>query len=70
LDYTTGVGLCLYIGLEQNGEGNLSFAIIGVHVDDLILTSNANDFLEELNQELMANYKMTNLGDLSWCLGI
>ena len=38
--------------------------------DGLILTSNSSNVLELVKQELMSNYEMTNLGDLSWCLGI
>ena len=56
---------CLHVRLEQDGKSILSFEIIATYVDDLILTSNSSDLLELIEQELMANYKMTDLGDLS-----
>jgi len=48
----------------------VSFAIIAITVDDLILTLTSDELLQLIKQELMANYKMTDFGDLSWCLGI
>ena len=61
---------CLYVRLEQDGRGNFSFPIIAIYVDDFILTLNSSNLLELMKQELMVNYNMTDLGDLSWCLGI
>ena len=61
---------CLYLRLQQDGKGNLSFAIIANYFDNLILTSISSNLLELVQQEVMAKNKMTDLGDLSWCLGI
>ena len=58
---------CLYVRVEQDVKGTVSFAI---YVDDLILTSNSDELLELIKQKLMANFKMTDLCDLSWCLAI
>jgi hypothetical protein len=46
------------------------FVIIALYVDDLILTSNSSDLLSKVKVSLKENYKMTDLGELSWCLGI
>jgi hypothetical protein len=56
--------------VEQDVKGTVSFAIIAIYVDDVILTSNSNELLELIKQKLVANYKMTDLSDLSWCVGI
>jgi hypothetical protein len=56
---------CLYVRVEQDVKGTVSFAI---YVDDLILTSNSDELLELIKQELMVDYKMKDLGNLSWCL--
>ena len=49
---------CLHVRLEQDGKGNLSFAIIAIYDDDIILTSSLSDLLELVSQEVMVNYKM------------
>ena len=33
---------CIYVRLKQDDKGNVSFAIIAIHVDDLIVTSNSS----------------------------
>ena len=54
--------------MEQDVKGTVSFAIIAIYVDDLILTSNSDELLVLIKQELMNIDKMIDLGDLSWCL--
>jgi len=44
--------------------------IIALDVDDLIPTSNSSDLLSKVKAGLKENYVMTDLGELSWCLGI
>jgi len=56
---------CLYVRKEKS-----DFAIIALYVDDLILASNSSDLLSKVKLALKQNYKMTDLGELSWCLGI
>ena len=56
---------CLYVR-KETGE----FVILAVYVDDLIVTSNSSDLLSKVKVALQENYKMTDLGELSWCLGI
>ena len=56
---------CLYVRKEKS-----EFVIIALYVDDLILTSNSSALLSKVKIALKENYKMTDLGELSWCLGI
>jgi hypothetical protein len=56
---------CLYVRKEKS-----DFAIIALYVADLILASNSSDLLSKVKVALKENYKMTDLGELSWCLGI
>ena len=56
---------CLYVRKEKS-----EFVIIALYVDDLILTSNSSDLLSKVKSALKEKYKMTDLGELSWCLGI
>jgi hypothetical protein len=44
--------------------------IIALYIDDLVLTSNSSDLLSKVKAALKEDYKMTELGKLSWCLGI
>jgi len=44
--------------------------IIALYVDDLNLTSNSSDLLSKVRVALKENYKMTDLVEQSWCLGI
>jgi hypothetical protein len=46
------------------------FVIITLYVDDLIVTCNSSDLLSKVKVALKENHKMTDLGELSWCLGI
>jgi len=61
---------CLYVRVDQDVKGTVSFAIIA----NLRIRSHSNLKFRRATgidqQELMTNYKMTDLGDLSWCLGI
>jgi len=56
--------------VEQDVKGTVSFQITAIYVDDFIPTSKTDEVLNLIKQELMANYYMTYLGDLSWCLRI
>jgi hypothetical protein len=56
----------LSIRKERKGE----FVIIALHVDDLIVTSNSTDFLSKVKAGVKENCKMSDLGELSWFLGI
>ena len=55
---------CLYV--RRDGT---EFVILALYVDNLILTSNSPTLLARVKAELKSSYKMTDLGNLSWCLG-
>jgi len=55
----------LYVRKEKS-----EFVIIALYVDDLVVTCNSSDLLSKIKVALKENYKMTDLGELSWCLGI
>jgi hypothetical protein len=55
---------CLFVRKEKS-----EFVIIALYDDDLVVTSNS-DLLSKVKVALKENYKMTDLGELSWCLGI
>ena len=44
--------------------------IMGVYVDDLIITGGDMEVLGRLKREMSKNFKMSNLGMLSYYLGI
>jgi hypothetical protein len=56
---------CLYVRKERS-----EFVIIALYVHDLFVTINSSDLLSKVKVALKENYKMTHLGELSWCLGI
>jgi hypothetical protein len=55
----------LYI--RKTKEGNL---IVGVYVDDLIITGSGRRLIHEFKREMTALFKMSDLGLLSYYLGI
>jgi len=54
---------CLYVRKEKS-----DFVIIAFYVDDRVLTSSSSDLLSKVKTYLKENYKMNDLGELSWCL--
>lgn len=56
---------CLFI---KNCDGKLIFILI--YVDDVIIIYNKENEFEKIVQELMKNFKLTNLGEISYFLGI
>ena len=59
------IDTCLYL-LDRGGS---SVRMI-VFVDDIILASNDDSLLTEVKAMLQERFKMTDLGDLNWFLGI
>jgi len=55
--------LCLYVKKERS-----EFVILARYVDDLILTCDSRDLVSKVKGALKENDKMTDLGELSWCL--
>ena len=55
----------LYV--RQQGK---NLVILVMYVDDLIITSNNDDHIEQVKKELHAGFKMTDLGLLHYYLGV
>ena len=69
-DYLEGIGLtqseadpCIYIKLEP-------FVILAVYVDDLIIMTKSEDQMMTIKEDLKRGFKMKDLGELHYCLGI
>jgi hypothetical protein len=56
----------LYIKSDQ--EGNVS--LISLYVDDLIITGNASQLIDEIKRQLSQVFEMKDLGELHYCLGL
>jgi hypothetical protein len=56
-------------GMYMHGTGDTRL-IIRVYVDDLIITSGDNDILNKFKEEMQRVFKMSDLGPLSYYLGI
>ncbi len=57
---------CLFIREEKNGERSF----ISVFVDDLIIAAKDKKEVDEIKKKLMEKFKMRDLGELSWILGM
>lgn len=44
--------------------------VLAIHVDDCLITGNSRRLLDECKTKIGARYKMTDLGPVSWLLGI
>ncbi|KAG6480401.1 hypothetical protein ZIOFF_063901 [Zingiber officinale] len=51
------------------GEGEASI-LVGVHVDDLIVTGSSTEKINKFKQQMMTEFEMSDLGLLSYYLGI
>ncbi|WVZ95469.1 hypothetical protein U9M48_041230 [Paspalum notatum var. saurae] len=56
-------------GVYTRGEGR-SHVLLGVYVDDLILTGAEDDAITSFKDEMKSSFKMSDLGCLSYYLGI
>ena len=56
---------CLYVRVKDN-----VLCIIAVYVDDLIIASKCLDQINELKSSLSSNYRMKDLGELRYFLGV
>ena len=56
---------CVYVKRQAN-----DLIFIAVYVDDLIIASNNINARIQLQQQLSKKYKMKDLGELHWCLGM
>lgn len=51
-------------------RGSKDVLLIGVYVDDLLVTGNSVETIEKFKQEMNEQFEMNNLGKLSYYLGI
>jgi hypothetical protein len=52
---------------RANDDG---FLVVGVYVDDLIITGTSSDIIHMFKQEMQTLFQMSDLGPLSYYLGI
>jgi hypothetical protein len=71
-DTLKNIGFCqspLEHGLYVRGNGN-SKLLIGVYVDDLIVMGSCSREIKNFKNQMEAEFKMSDLGSLSFYLGI
>ena len=56
----------LYIKCDEQGY----IVLISVYVDDLIITGNAKNLIDEIKEQLSQVFDMKDLGELHYCLGL
>ena len=56
----------LYIKCDEQGY----IVLISVYVDDLIITGNAENLIDEIKEQLSQVFDMKDLGELHYCLGL
>ena len=61
---------CIYIKLSTNADGQLSFVIFAVYVDDIISVSNDIDMLSKEKLLLCQRFEMTDKGEAHHILGM
>lgn len=49
---------------------NENMVFLAVYVDDLVLFSNNQDSKQEIQEELYKKFKIKDLGDINYCIGI
>ena len=57
---------CAYSKHEDDGP----FTMLAVFVDDIIIATDSKTYLEELRKAFKSKYKMDDIGNLEWCLGM
>ena len=61
----SGADLCVFIQSEQS-----NMKIIAVYVDDLILIAKPSSEIQQMKESLSNTFKMKDMGQLRYCLGI
>ena len=56
---------CLYIKIDR-----CNFVVLVVYVDDLLIVSNSIETTNQTKQSLTSRFRMTDLGELSYILGL
>lgn len=62
---TTCADSCFYVKHEDS-----SIMIVAIYVDDILIATNNDNYMQDLKQSLMKTFKMKDLGPLKYCLGI
>lgn len=55
----------MYVLMGQSG-----MVLLALYVDDLLVAANNKALLEEVKQMLISQFKMKQLGELTYCLGV
>ena len=61
---------CVYIKLVKRKDGKIDFVIIALYVDDIILCSNNTNMLKKEKLALAKRFKVEDLGELHYVLGM
>ncbi len=76
-EYLTSVGYrksdadsCIYLKSVREGNGHISFVILGVYVDDLVPVSNNSTLLKAEKVALCERFDMVDQGEISYLLGM
>ena len=56
---------CIYV-YERDGKR----VMMAVYVDDFVIADNDAGLRERVKRELAAHFKLKDLGELHWCLGL
>ena len=62
----SSVDPCLYIKVESNGD----ITIIVLYVDDLVVATSSMRLVNQFKEAIKGHYKMKDLGELRWVLGM
>lgn len=65
-----GADACLYIKSIKQPNGKINFVILSIHVDDILLFSNNVDMLNEEKLSLGTRFKIEDLGEVNYVLGM
>lgn len=57
---------CIYVKIEANGN----ILLVGIYVDDALILGNIYDIVNEFKVAISSRFKMKDLGNLHWLLGM
>lgn len=61
---------CIYVKTVKRDDGFISFVILAVYVDDIILASNNVKMLKAERESLCREFEMVDLGEIHFILGM
>jgi hypothetical protein len=59
-----------YLAIYSRGDKGGSILVVGVYVDDLVITGTSRSGIQKFKKEMTDMFKMSNLGFLHYYLGI